>query len=139
MAHSDPGPAPEYDFPPTPGACLDRLAELRTALAALNLKVAPLAAEETALRDHLLGVMMTQGLNSVRGAGLAVARTETVVPNLADWDTFWAFAKRRGNEDLLQRAVSSPAWRARVEAGRDVPGVTAFKRVALRVSAARGE
>ena len=123
------------DFPDTIGGCLAELARVRAKREAAEAKVAPLAEREAAIKAHLLDRFAKDELSSARGSGLALAVVTTKSPKVVDWDAFFAYARRKGNGDLLQRSVSSAAWRERAEAGVQVPGVDVFTNVSLRVTA----
>lgn len=141
MSKSNPSDAadakPRYKFAKSVGGCLERLAALRAAAAPLEAQLGVLTAEDTALREHLLTSFAADTLQGARGSGLSVAVTRSKVPTMEDFEAFFAFAKKKGNEDLLPRQVNSLAWRERVEAGVAVPGVVPFERVTLRVTAVR--
>ena len=138
MPKTEPVPtaAPEV-FPDTIGGCLAELAKVRALKERAETKVTPLAEREVALRNHLLNTFKKDDLNGEKGSGLAIAIVTTKQPKVADWDAFFAFAKRKGNDDLVNRAVNSAAWRARVEEGKAVPGVEIFQNISLRVSSSK--
>ena len=94
--------------------------------------------EENLVRDYLMGLTAEQDLNGAKGtSGASIAIIDTEVPQLKDWKVFFDFAKRKGNDDLLQASVSSPAWRERLKAGKSVPGVESFVRRSLRLNPSR--
>jgi hypothetical protein len=124
----------KYKFPKTPGACLARLAKLQDMQDAITIKLAPIAKEEAALREHMIEAFKKDELNGVRGSGRSLSITNVAVPVLKDWKKFFKFAMRKGNDDLLPHSVSSTAWRERMEAGKAVPGVDTFNRIGLRVN-----
>lgn len=129
---------PKYKFPKTVGACLARLAELQDGAEILQLRLAPYTKEEAALREHMIAAFKKDQLKGAKGSGRSLSIVTQVVPNLTDWPSFFKFASRKGNDDLLQRSVKTDAWRERVDAGKEVPGVTSFTRVGLRVDRVRG-
>ena len=123
-----------YKFPKSIGQCLARLAKLQNEQDAIAAKLAPIAKEEAALRDHMLEQFKKEELNGARGSGKSLSITKINVPVLKDWKKFFKFASRKGNRDLLPRSVSTTAWRERVEAGKQVPGVEMFTKIGLRVN-----
>lgn len=129
----------KYKFPKTIGACLARLAELQDQAEELAAKLKPLTSEESALREHMIAQFKKDELKGAKGSGRSLSIVKQVVPNLIDWKKFIAFARRPGNDDLLQHSVKTDAWRERVEAGKEVPGVTTFTRMSLRVDKIQGE
>lgn len=128
-----------YKFPKTVGECLAKLAKLQNTVDKINLKLAPLEKEESALREHMIQNFKKDKLDGARGSGRSLSITSTEVPVLKDWKKFFRFASKKGNDDLLARSVHSTAWRERVEAGRAVPGVESFTRVGLRVNRIKKE
>lgn len=123
----------KYRFPRDLGACLKAMAGLRRQQDLLAAKLAPLAAEDEALRLHLLDNFKKSELQGARGSGLALSVTKTPAPTMKDWKAFLRYAKLKGNEDLLQHSVNTPAWRERYDAGKKIPGVDVFDRVGLSV------
>lgn len=126
-----------YKFPKSLPLCAKRLATLRLETEALEAQLKPRTDEEAALRDYLLETFKKTELDGFKAHGFAFAITSTRVPTLADWAKFIAFAVRKENLDLLQKSVNSPAWRERMAAGKQVPGVEPFDRVTLRVTKAK--
>ena len=124
-------------FPDTIGGCLAELAKVKALKEKAETKVQPLAERESALRNHLLSTFKKDDLNGAKGSGLAISIVTTKSPKVADWDAFLVYAKKKGNDDLLNRAVNSAAWRERTEAGKAVPGIEVFTNVSLRVSASK--
>ena len=123
-----------YKFPRTIAGCLARLAKLKDVGDKIAADLKPYGDEEKALRDYLLDTFKKDELDGASGHGLQVSLTRSTVPTLTDWDAFNKFAKLKGNDDLLNRAVNAAAWRERLNAGKDMPGVTPFQQVGLRVS-----
>jgi hypothetical protein len=120
-------------FPSTIGGCLAALAKILKDKEKIEVKLQPLAEQEKALREHLINTFKKDELNGSRGSGLVASIVTTRSPKIGDWEKFWAFAKKKGNDDLLPRSISSAAWRARVEEGRTVPGVEIFTNTGLRI------
>lgn len=125
-------------LPKTVGGCLQRLAELQETLEELDARRKPVSDEEERVRAYMFETFKKDELRGAKGSGLQVSLKETVVPTLVDFKKFLAYARKPGNEDLLQKSVNSPAWRERMEAGKKVPGVDSFKRVSLAVAKVRG-
>lgn len=135
-------PAAEHSaqkFPDTIGGCLAELAKVRRAKAQAEAKVQPLAERESALREHIMNTFAKDDIGGARGSGLSLSIVTTKSPKISDWSLFLPFAKKKGNDDLLNRAVNSAAWRERAESGVIVPGVEVFTNVSLRVTELRGE
>ena len=129
----------KYKFPAPLGACLSRLAALQKQAELLDAKSMPVTAEASALREHLLGTFKKDELQGAKGAGLSLAIVKSTVPTMEDFKVFLKFAMKKGNEDLLQNSVNTPAWRERVAEGIHVPGVGTYDRVTLRVTKSDGK
>jgi hypothetical protein len=128
-----------YKFPKTIGDCLKRLATLQDKEDEISAQLAPLVQEEKALRDHMINTFKKEQLQGAKGSGRSISLVKTVVPKINDWLAFLTFAKKKGNDDLLQHSVKTDAWRARMDAGKEVPGVETFTNISLRVNKDKGE
>ena len=95
---------------------------------------------EGALRDHLLREMPKANTSTVGGRVCAVELVRKEVPKVDDWSKVYGAIvsdyldqkkRRTGHEDaafsLLGRAIGKAAVQEAWEAGKSVPGVTAFK------------
>jgi hypothetical protein len=117
----------------------DRLGKLSEAIEARRkAQAAADAAQEVedGLRAAVLQAMLDAEIESTRGAGMTVSVRRSTVPQVQDWAALDAYIVKHKALDLLQRRVSATAWRERVDAGQEVPGVTAFTRVDLSTRAA---
>jgi hypothetical protein len=56
------------------------------------------------------------------------------IPRVADWDKLYAFVKKTGSFDLLQRRLTDSAIQERWEAGKSVPGVETFNAVSVSIN-----
>jgi len=89
----------------------------------------------TALREMMLSEMTIAGTVAYKGSlgTLSIRTSEQPVVN--DWDALYQFILQNKAFDLLQRRVSSTAYRDRLEDG-EVPGVTTFEKQTLFVTLA---
>lgn len=113
-------------IPKTLGACADLLYETRQQRLAKQKEVDELAANESALKEHIISTMP----KSDSGAQGKVARISIVLKEVAqakDWDLFWKSFKKGRDEDLIQRRLNGAAIQERLEAGKAVPGVELFR------------
>lgn len=131
-------PKKKYKFPKTIGECLKHLAKLRAQQLKLAAQLKPFVDEDAALREHLIETFTKEELKSARGSGIALSYYTTAVPVVEDPDKFMAFATKKKNWDLLSASCKSDAWRARLEAGKAVPGVTKYDRPTLSVRTDKG-
>lgn len=77
-----------------------------------------------------------QGVDRTSVNGITLAKSDTQVPNVTDWDALGQFILEQGMLVLLQRRVSSAAWKELLDLGTEVPGVESFTKrdVNIRVS-----
>lgn len=52
--------------------------------------------------------------------------TETVLPQVQDWDEFYEHIKETDSFYLLQKRVAAAAYRELQQAGEDVPGISPY-------------
>ena len=125
-------------FPATLAGCAKKYATLSRECEAWEAQVKLVADELAALREYLLETLKKAELDGLTTSGLRFSVVTTSVPTMADFKAFMTFAAKKKNWDLLQKSVNSPAWRERLAAGVQVPGVTTFDRVGLRITKVRG-
>ena len=112
-------------FPKTFGACADLLYDVRRARLDAQKVVDELQARETALKEHLIN-------NIPKSEGGAIGRVAKVLITVKssfkveDWDKLYAYVKKTGSFELLQRRLSDAAIAERADAGKPVPGVGRF-------------
>lgn len=117
-------------FPKTMGACADMLFTTREARLKLQKEVDELARAEAALREYIINNMP----KTDTGASGKLARVSILtkqVPQVKDWDKFYAYVKKTGQFELLQRRLSDAAIRERWDNGAQVPGVEPFGAVVV--------
>ena len=120
-------------LPKTMGACADLLYETREARLAAQKVVDELAKTEAAVREHIINNLP----KSDTGASGKKARISVVtkqVPQVKDWDKFYAHVKKTGQFELMQRRVSDGAVRERWDNGKQVPGVEPFGVVSVSIN-----
>lgn len=61
--------------------------------------------------------------------GLGVRLSYSTVPNVKDWDAFYAYIKKNNAWYMLERRPSVTGYRDTLEAGKAVPGVEPFNKV----------
>lgn len=129
-------------FPKTPGPALDAFYKLREERKALERSISKTAAakrvekmkeREAALEKHIIDTFKKSEIEGALGKVARGSVSTASVPSVKDWPRLYAYIKRTGAFDLLNRAVSVTAWRERIEAKKRVPGVEAFNVVRLSV------
>ena len=93
-----------------------------------------LVAEWRDLEAGLLSLLDSQGAKVV-GTGVGTATiTENILPTIKDWDALTNYIIQNDATHLLQRRVSSAAFRELQLAGIDIPGVEPYtqRQISLR-------
>lgn len=124
---------PATKYPEKLGTCVNQLSRLDLRIKKQEAELNKLKKERAEYKDHLIKTFTKDQLNSVKGKDCLVSITRTEVPVIEDWDAFFAYARRKGNHDLLRHAVSTPAWRERLADEKHVPGVGSYTRVGLQI------
>jgi hypothetical protein len=112
---------------------LQRAFDLREHKRALDAESKALGAE---LDAELLAIQLdleAQGLKLAAIGGVTVSLSVTEVPTVHDWDAFNEFIVTRNMPGLLQRRVSSPAWKELTDSGIAVPGVSSFEKTTVNL------
>jgi len=113
-------------MPKALGPAVDMLYEMRKARMAQQAIADNIKAEETKLKDLLLKLY---GKSKIQGASGSVARAEISQKDIAqvkDWPKFWAYIKRTGHFDLMQKRISDTAVKERWDRDITIPGVAKF-------------
>lgn len=124
----------KFKFPKTMGACADRLYELREKRLGEQKKVDVIEEEEKALKEHLIQNLPKSEASGVAGKVARVTVVTKVIPQVEDWDKFYAHIKKKGEFDLMQRRVSDTAVKERWDAGKQVPGVKTFNALTVSIN-----
>ena len=80
------------------------------------------------LEEELLTRLDDQGmLKATVGAGTATI-TETIVPNVVDWDAVYEHIGKTGDFYLLQKRPAAAAFRELQASGQEIPGIEPFNK-----------
>lgn len=117
-------------LPATLGASIDLGLKLERERLAyqkeVEAKIAEMELREKTLDDHILGMLEAQGLDKAAGAEASVSLSKQPIPTVKDWGKFYAYIKKTGQFDLLEKRPARGAYRERVEAGLSIPGVETY-------------
>ena len=115
------------------GALIDQLYTLRADIRELNNTVNTLKQQKDELELKLIEMLDALGTDQSRSDLATATITETVVPNVEDWEAFYRYVSREKAFFLLERRVSSTAYRDTLQArkGRKLPGVESFTKRTL--------
>jgi hypothetical protein len=112
----------------------DELYTIREQRLKLQKQVDALAAEETVLRDYLINNLPKTEATGVAGKLARATIVTKPVPQVKDWDRFYAYVKKTNSFELLQKRLGEGAIKERWEAGKDVPGVEKFNAVTVSLN-----
>lgn len=110
-------------IPKTIGACADLLYKTREARLKLQRDCEALEEQEKALKEHLIRTLPKSKAKGVSGEVARVTIVSDEVYQVEDWDAVYAYVRKTGAFELLQKRLSREAVIERVEDGENVPGV----------------
>jgi len=120
--------------PKTLGACADLLFTTRNDRLTLQKQVDALSAQETSLKDHIIATLPKSDSTGVAGKLARVTVVTDEVPQVKDWDLFYAYVHKNKAYELLNRALSKAGVTERLEAGKKVAGVEMFPVVKVSIN-----
>ena len=115
------------------GATIDQIWAVREEKRNLEAQVKEASARIEELETQLMERLEKEGLDKATGTKASVSIGTSVVADVQDWDSFWAYILKNKYTHLLQRRVSEPAYRELLDAGKKVPGVQPFTKRKLNV------
>ena len=85
---------------------------------------------------QLFDVLDEQGVDRLSTNGVTLSVTETVVPQVTDWNEVYEYVSQTGAFHLFERRMSSVAFRELLDRIGHVPGVESFTKraISMRVS-----
>lgn len=118
----------------TIGSLTDEMHELREKKRALEEKIKEYDEQYKELELKLIELADEQGTSTGKGKAASFTVAESVVPQVADWDTFYKFIHKNKYWHLLERRPSVTGCRELFETKGAIPGVDRFtkRRVNLR-------
>jgi len=119
----------------TTGTKVDELEALRERIRAKESDLKELKEMKASMEMELLDIMETQGMTKLSGSKGTISISETVVPTVDDWDAFYKFLHRSKAYHMMERRVSSTAYREELETrrGQQIPGVSSYTKRKLNL------
>ena len=102
---------------------IESRAEVKDAIEGLNRKLKELNKSKDDLDYQLLTQLDKQGLSRTANDKASVSINEAIVPDVKDWDALYAHITKTQDFALLQRRVSSTAYKELLKLDESVPGV----------------
>lgn len=119
---------------PTIGSLADAMFDLREKRKVHEEKSKEIAAEIAALELQLIEILDQQGSTKGDGKKASVSISESIQPNVKDWDALWAFIFKGKHKQLMQLRISPPAWRELCELKKPPPGVETFTKRSINLT-----
>jgi hypothetical protein len=102
---------------------IDRKKSIKSQMEKLNNELKGLREQENNIDLELLKKLDTEGLKKTANEVASVSIKEETVPDVHDWDALYAHIIQTGDFSLIQRRVSSTAYRELLKLGENVPGL----------------
>lgn len=102
---------------------IDQKKDIKQQMADLNAQLKTLREQESEVDIALLKKLDTEGLSRTANEVASVSINEEVVPDVQDWDALYQHVMQTGDFSLIQRRISSTAYRELLKIGENVPGL----------------
>lgn len=102
---------------------IEARAKVKDAIAGLNSELKELNKSKDDLDYKLLTQLDEQGLSRTANDKASVSINQDTVPDVTDWDALYQHINSTKDYSLLQRRVSSTAYKELLKLGEDVPGL----------------
>lgn len=123
-----------FKIPKTIGACADLLYQTRQKRLDAQKVVDALQAEETALKNHIIDTLPKSEATGAAGKLCRVSVVKKEAPQVEDWDKFYAYVKKTGQFDLMQKRLADSAIKERWNDGKKIPGVKVNSYVTVSIN-----
>lgn len=131
-------PPKPVTLPRSLGACADRMYVIdEVELPKLKKLIEKLEKEYKAIAEHLIQNLPKSEANGITGKLARAEIDSKPVPTVKDWDKVYAYIKKTGSFDLLQRRLSTTAVKERWDAKRAIPGVDKFDVIKVKITKKR--
>lgn len=102
---------------------IEARAKVKDEMASLNSELKELRKQQDELDYALLTKLDEQGLSRTANDKASVSINQDTVPDVTDWDALYEHINDTKDYSLLQRRVSSTAYKELLKLGEDVPGL----------------
>lgn len=109
------------------GQGIDALYALRERRLDIEKQVKEMKQQEYQLRNEILLALGESGLAKASGQMATASVRVSTIPIVEDWESVYAFIVDNDRFDLLQKRLSTVAWRDLAESGTLVPGTASVK------------
>jgi len=102
---------------------IEARAQTKDSMDALNRELKELRQQQDELDVLLLKKMDAEGLSRTANDKASVSINEDTVPEVTDWDQLYQYVTETQDFSLIQRRVSSTAYKELLKLGDGVPGL----------------
>ena len=102
---------------------IEARAQTKESMDALNRELKELRQQQDELDVLLLKKMDAEGLSRTANDKASVSINEDTVPEVTDWDQLYQYVTETQDFSLIQRRVSSTAYKELLKLGDGVPGL----------------
>ena len=102
---------------------IEKRAENKYAMDELNAQLKELRETQNHLDVLLLKKMDAEGLSRTANTQASVSINEDTVPDVIDWEELYQYVTNTQDFSLIQRRVSSTAYKELLKLGESVPGL----------------
>jgi hypothetical protein len=103
---------------------IERRAEIKRETEQLNNRLKDLKTAQDEIDLALLKKMDAEGLSRTANGDYSVSINEDTVPEVEDWDALYNHVNSTRDFSLIQRRVSSTAYKELLKLGEGVPGLS---------------
>lgn len=103
---------------------IEKRAEIKRETELLNVRLKDLKAAQDEIDLALIKKMDAEGLSRTANGDYSVSINEDTVPDVDDWDALYSHIILTRDFSLIQRRVSSTAYKELLKLGEGVPGLS---------------
>ncbi len=103
---------------------IEKRAEIKRETELLNVRLKDLKAAQDEIDLALIKKMDAEGLSRTANGDYSVSINEDTVPDVDDWDALYSHIISTRDFSLIQRRVSSTAYKELLKLGEGVPGLS---------------
>jgi hypothetical protein len=104
----------------------------------LNAQAKELGKEKSDFENRLIALMENIGTTTVKNDLGNFRISTSVLPVAKDWEAIHAYIKTNDAFHLMQKRLSSTAYREMVSAGEDIPGTESFEKQTISITKPSG-
>lgn len=130
-------------FPKTLGGCIDAAYQFREERLEVQRRMEAelefFKKREAEIEEHIIQKFSKAEIDGAKGEVATASVSRTVVPSVKDWPAVFAWISKKKAWDLMEKRMSRLAFRDRVDAGEEIPGVESFVKVSLSLTRVAGK